>query len=240
MIRGLLGKKLGMTQIFDTDGNVIPVTVVEAGPCTVLELKESPVKVKLGFGAIKESNVNKANNGFFKKIGVSPSRIIKEFHSTDNGEYKVGQEIKADFFRPGDYVDVTGTSIGKGFQGGMKRWHWSGGPAGHGSMHHRRVGSIGASADPSRTLKGTNMPGHMGAQRATVQGLRIVDVDADSNTILIKGAVPGHANSILMINRSQKKKFKSLDEKQAFVVHKVNPMKQSKAKAKGKAKGKGK
>lgn len=234
MIRGLLGKKLGMTQIFDEDGTVVPVTVVEAGPCTVLELKESPNKIKLGFGSIKESRVNKAQLGFFKKISVSPVRIVKEFFSTDNKDYKVGQEVKVDCFKPGEYVDVTGTSVGKGFQGGMKRWHWKGGPAGHGSMHHRRVGSIGASADPSRTLRGTNMPGQMGDKRATVQGLRVMDVDTENNTILIKGAVPGHQNSILMINRSQKKKFKSLDEKQKFVIRKVSPMKQSKSKAKGK------
>jgi len=205
MIRGLLGKKLGMTQIFDKEGNVIPVTVVEAGPCTVLGLKESPVKVKLGFGPVKESRVNKAQLGFFKKLGVVPARVIKEFHSTDNKDYKVGQEVKADCFKPGEFVDVTGTSIGKGFQGGMKRWHWKGGPAGHGSMHHRRVGSIGASADPSRTLRGTHMPGQMGNKRATVQGLQVMDVNADDNTILVRGAVPGHANSILTINRSQKK-----------------------------------
>lgn len=234
MIRGLLGKKLGMTQIFDKDGSVVPVSVIEAGPCTVLELKESPYKIKLGFGLAKESRINKAQLGFFKKIGVAPARIVKEFFSTDNKDYKVGQEVKVDCFKPGDFVDVSGTSIGKGFQGGMKRWHWSGGPAGHGSMHHRRVGSIGASADPSRTLRGTNMPGQMGNKKATVQGLQVMDVDTENNTILIKGAVPGHQNSILAINRSQKKEFKSLDEKKAFVMHKVNPMKQSKAKSKGK------
>ena len=234
MIRGLLGKKLGMTQIFDREGNIVSVTVVEAGPCTVLEVKESPDKIKLGFGAEKESHISKAQQGFFKKIGVAPARIVKEFYSSDNAEYKVGQEIKVDFFKPGDFVDVTGISIGKGFQGGMKRWHWSGGPAGHGSMHHRRVGSIGASADPSRTLKGTNMPGQMGSKKATVQGLCVMDVDADNNTILIKGAVPGHQNTILMINRSQKKAFKVLDEVKPFVLRKVNPMKHSKAKAKGK------
>src|SRR3989338_5446439 len=116
MIRGLLGKKLGMTQIFDAEGNLIPVTVVEAGPCTVLELKP-----------VKESRVSKAQLGFFKKIGVDPSRFVKEFNSTDNAEYKIGQQLKADLFKPGDYVDVTGTSIGKGFQGGMKLWHWMGG-----------------------------------------------------------------------------------------------------------------
>jgi large subunit ribosomal protein L3 len=234
MIRGLLGKKLGMTQIFDRDGNIIPVTVVEAGPCTILELKESPDKIKLGYGAAKESRVNKAQQGFFKKIGVAPTRVVKEFGSSDNAEYKVGQEIKADFFKAGDFVDVTGISIGKGFQGGMKRWHWKGGPAGHGSMHHRRVGSIGASADPSRTLRGTNMPGQMGSKRATVQGLCVMQVDPENNILLIRGAVPGHQNTVLTINRSQKIAWKDLEEVKTFVAHKVNPMKQSKSKAKGK------
>ncbi|MCK5012275.1 MAG: 50S ribosomal protein L3 [Candidatus Omnitrophica bacterium] len=234
MIRGLLGKKLGMTQIFDKNGNIVPVTVVEAGPCTVLEVKESPDKIKLGFQTERKSRINKAQEGFFKKIGVDSLRIVKEFYSTDNAEYKVGQEIKADFFKAGDFVDVTGISIGKGFQGGMKRWHWSGGPAGHGSMHHRRVGSIGASADPARTLRGTNMPGQMGSKKATVQGLCVMEVDAETNTILIKGAVPGHQNTILTINRSQKKAFKDLNEVKPFVIRKVNPMKHSKAKAKGK------
>lgn len=234
MIRGILGRKLGMTQIFDKEGNVVPVTVVEAGPCTVLELIDSPMKIKIGFEKIKETKTKKPQLGFFKKIGVEPMRIVKEFKSTDNKEYEVGQEIKVDFFKPGDYVDVQGTSIGKGFQGGMKRWHWSGGPAGHGSMHHRRVGSIGASADPSKTVRGMNMPGHMGSQTKTVQSLRVMDVMTEDNLILIKGAIPGHNNSVISIKKSLKKEYRSLDEKRAVVVHKTNPMKQSKAKAKGK------
>ena len=236
MIRGLIGKKIAMTQIFNQEGFVMPVTIVEAGPCTVLELKDSPVKVKLGFGAVKESRLNRAQLGYFKKLNVVPVKEIREFKSTDNKNYTVGQQLKADLFQPGDFVDVTGTSIGKGFQGGMKRWHWSGGGATHGSMHHRRVGSIGSSADPSRTFKGHHMPGHMGSATATIQGLRIMAVDINTNLILIKGAVPGHRNSIVMINRSQKRAFQSLEEKKAVVEHKRNPMKQSKAKAKGKAK----
>jgi len=237
MIRGLLGKKLGMTQIFDKEGNVVPVTVVEVGPCTVLELIETPTKVKLGYEPIKESRVNKPLAGMFKKVGVSPMRRIKEIPSTDNKDYEVGQEIKADFFKPGDYVNVQGTSIGKGFQGGMKRWNWKGGPGGHGSMHHRRVGSIGASATPSRTLRGFNMPGRMGGKTATVQGLRVMDVDVENNLILIGGPVPGASNSYLTICRSTKKAYRSLDEVKVATAHKVNPMKQSKAKA-GKAKKK--
>lgn len=239
MIRGLVGKKVGMTQIFDKEGNLIPVTVVEGGPCTILELKDSPNKITLGFEDRKESKVNKPRQGFFKKINVAPKKIIREFFSTDNKDYQVGQEIKADIFKPGDFIDVTGVSVGKGFQGGMKRHHWSGGPAGHGSRHHRRVGSIGASADPSKTVKGMPMPGQMGNERVTVQGLRVMGVDVETNTIIVKGAIPGHKNSVISLNRSQKKEFKSLDEKKAVVVHKVNPMKQSKAKA-GATKSKGK
>ncbi len=234
MVRGLLGKKIGMTQIFDKNGNIVPVTIVEAGPCLILDVKGDSGKVTLGFGPIKEKNLLKPREGFFKKRGVKPKSIIKEFISTDSKEYKVGEEIKADIFKAGDFVEIIGKSIGKGFQGGMKRWNWDGGPAGHGSMHHRRVGSIGASADPSRTLRGTNMPGQMGAKRVTVQGLRIMEVDVDNNLILIKGAVPGCKNSIITIHRSLKKAFRALDEEKVVTKHKVNPMKQSKAKAKGK------
>ena len=234
MIRGLLGTKLGMTKIFDKEGNAISVTVVEAGPCSILELKDSPVKIKLGFGDVKESRLNKPQLGFFKKIGVKPFKIIKEFESSDNKDYKIGQELKVDIFRPGDYVDVSGISKGKGFQGGMKRWNWSGGGAAHGSMHHRRVGSIGSSADPSRTFKGKHMPGHMGDARVTVQSLRVMQIDSENNLLLINGAVPGACNAFLEINRSKKRAYKSLDEKKAVHVEKVNPMKASKAKAKGK------
>ncbi|MCK5580606.1 MAG: 50S ribosomal protein L3 [Candidatus Omnitrophica bacterium] len=234
MIRGLIGKKLGMTQIFDKDGNVVPVTVVEAGPCPVLGLREEPLKIKVGFDPVKESRVKKPQLGFFKKVGVAPMRLIKEFESTDNKDYQVGQEVKADIFKAGDFVDISGVSKGKGFQGGMKRWNWSGGPAGHGSMHHRRVGSIGASADPSRTFRGTHMPGQMGAQNVTTQGLRVIEVDVENNILLIKGAVPGSKNSLVVVNRSKKKVYRSLDEKSATMAKKRNPMKQSKAKAKGK------
>jgi len=225
-----------MTQIFDQDGNIIPVTVVEAGPCFVLKLIDSPLKIALGFNPVKESRLTKPRLGLFKKIGVAPLRTIREFRSTDNKDYKVGQEIKADIFKPGDFVSVTGTSIGKGFQGGMKRWNWSGGPAGHGSMHHRRVGSIGASSDPSRVLKGTHMPGHMGMDQVTVENLRVMQIDQDHNLLMLRGAVPGHKNSLITINRSRKKVFKSLEEKKEVVAIKRNPMKQSKAKVAGKGK----
>lgn len=236
MIKGLIGKKLGMSQVFDQEGNVIPVTVVEMGPCTILELNESPKKtVKLGFEPAKESRVNKPRLGFFKKFGLSPMKTIKEFGSTDNKDYKVGQEVKADIFKPGDFVDVTGTSIGKGFQGGMKRHNWRGGGATHGSMHHRRVGSISSSAEPSRVLRGRTMPGHMGMETVTVQGLRVISVDADTNVVLVKGAVPGHKRATIYINRSFKKAWKDLNQVKQVVAHKVNPMKQAKAKGGGAA-----
>jgi large subunit ribosomal protein L3 len=228
MIRGLLGKKLGMTQIFDKEGNVIPVTLVEAGPCTVLELKENPLKVKVGFGSIREKVMGKPRIGYFKKLSLEPKRFVREFASSDNKDYKVGQEIKAELFKAGDYVDVAGVSIGKGFQGGMKRHGWSGGGAGHGSMHHRRVGSVSTSADPSRIMKGKTMPGHMGDAKVTVQSLRVMLVDPQKNVIAVKGAVPGGKNSILEIILSRKRKYQSLDEKKAVVQHKVNPMKQAK------------
>lgn len=229
MIRGLMGKKVGMTQIFDSEGNIIPVTVVEAGPCTILGLKDKPSKVVLGYLSVKENRLNKPELGFFKKNNVNPLKHIKEFKSTDNKEYKIGQELKADFFQAGEFVDVTGTSIGKGFQGGMVRWHWSGGPAAHGSMHHRRIGSNSSSSDPSRTFKGKHMPGHMGDDTVTVQSLRVMRVDVDNNLILVKGCVPGHKNGILYINKSFKKAFRSLEEKKEVVAIKRNPMKQSKA-----------
>ncbi len=233
MIRGLLGKKVGMSQIFDGEGNIIPVTAIEVGPCFVLGFKEKPLKVVLGFGTVKETLLNKPRSGYFKKLGITPLRKVQEFSSTDNKDYSLGQEIKADFFKPGDFVDIGGISIGKGFQGGMKRWNWSGGPAAHGSMHHRRVGSIGASSDPSRVYRGQHMPGHMGTDKVTVQNLRVMSVDLENNLILIKGAVPGHKNGYLTVNKALKRAFRSLDEKREVVESKRNPMKQSKAAAKG-------
>ena len=233
MIRGLLGKKVGMTQIFDGEGNVIPVTAIQVGPCFVLGFKEKPMKVLLGFESLKESALNKPRTGYFKKLGVNPLRKVQEFASTDNKDYTVGQEIKADFFKPGDFVDISGVSIGKGFQGGMKRWNWGGGPAAHGSMHHRRVGSIGSSSDPSRVYRGQHMPGHMGMDKITTQNLRVMSVDVENNLVLVKGAVAGHKNGYLTVNKALKKAFRSLDEKREVVESKKNPMKQSKAAAKG-------
>lgn len=233
MIRGLLGRKIGMSQIFDNEGNVIPVTVIEAGPCYVLALREAPFKVKLGFSSVRESRTRKSEAGLYKKLGLQPLKLVKEFESTDNKDYKLGQELRADVFKPGDFVDVTGISKGKGFQGGMKRWNWSGGGATHGSMHHRRIGSAGSSAWPSRTFKGHHMPGHMGQRVVTIQGLRVIQVSADENLVLVRGAVPGEKNAFVSINRSKKRAFQPLGEKKVTEEKKRNPMKQSKAKAKG-------
>lgn len=234
MIRGLLGKKIGMSQIFDQEGNMVPVTILAAGPCPILAVIETPQKVQLGFEPIKESKLNKPMQGFFKKIGLAPLRFIREVEATDNKDLKIGQEVKVDMFKPGDYVDVTGISRGMGFQGGMKRWNWDGGPATHGSMHHRRVGSVGSNTTPGRVRRGKTMPGHMGAERVTVQGLRVVQIDQENNLLFLKGAVPGCKSSYIMINLSKKRAFQPLDARKATAEKKRNPMKQSKAKAKGK------
>ncbi len=201
---GLLGKKLGMTQIFGEDGRRISVTAIEAGPCPILAVKEK--SIQLGFDLVKEERMKKPLLGIYKKINVTPRKIIKEFLKESSKEYRIGEEIKVDLFKPGDFVDITGTSIGKGFQGGMKRWHWHGGPKTHGSTSHRRVGSIGSSTTPGRVFKGHHMPGHMGNRRTTVQNLKVVKIDAQNNLLLVKGAVPGHKKGYLIIKKAKKKK----------------------------------
>lgn len=234
MISSMLGKKIGMSQIFDGDGNIIPVTALEVGPCYVLGLKQTPSKVVIGFDEIKESRCTKPRLGMFKKLSVPALRTVKEVKSSDNSVYTLGQKIQADFFKPGEYVDVIGTSIGRGFQGGMKRHNWMGGGAGHGSMHHRRIGSVGANTYPGRVLRGKTMPGHMGNVQVTVQSLRVMFVDPDNNVLLVKGAVPGCKNGLITIRKSAKRAYRSLDEKKEVVIHKRNPMKRAKASAKGK------
>jgi large subunit ribosomal protein L3 len=234
MISGLLGKKIGMTQFFDKDSNVIPVTAIEVGPCYVIGLKDQSKKVVLGFDEIKEKNCTKPRLGIFKKVNVPALRTVKEFESTDNSIYQAGQKVLVDVFRPGEYVNVIGVSIGRGFQGGMKRHNWTGGGAAHGSMHHRRIGSVGANTYPGRVLRGKTMPGHMGDVRVTVHNLRVMHVDLDANMLLVKGAIPGCKNGLVTVERSFKKAYRSFDEKKEVVIHKRNPMKQAKAKAKGK------
>ncbi|MFH1199277.1 MAG: 50S ribosomal protein L3 [Candidatus Omnitrophota bacterium] len=221
MARGLLGKKIGMTQVFTDDGNQVGVTAIEAGPCPILAVKDK--SVQLGFDAIIEKKLKKPVSGYFKKINISTRKVIKEVAKVVGREYKVGEEIKADLFKPGDFVDVTGISIGKGFQGGMKRWHWQGGPATHGSTSHRRVGSMGSSTTPGRVFKGHHLPGHMGHKQVTIQNLEVIKVDVDNNLLLIKGAVPGFDNSYLVVNRAKKRKSRVLKPQSAPVAAKVAP-----------------
>ncbi len=202
---GLLGKKVGMTHIYNEQGEFIPVTVIEAGPCPVLAVKEK--SVQLGFEKVtKENRVKKSAKGYFEKVKVAPQKLIQELAKDPAKEYKVGDEIKADMFAAGDFVDVSGISKGKGFQGGMKRWHWAGGGMTHGSTSHRRVGSIGSTTTPGRVLRGHHMPGHMGNVKVTVQSLRVVKIDVENNLIVVKGAVPGCKNSYLVISKAKKRK----------------------------------
>lgn len=209
MFKGIIGKKVGMTQIFMSDGTVIPVTVVEAGPCVVVQKKtvesDGYNALQLGFGKIlKAKKINKPMAGHFKKNNLEFFKILKEFRTDNVEEFEVGQEIKADIFAEGDLVDVQGISIGKGFQGVIKRHGFGGGPASHGSDFHRAPGSIGMCEFPGETLKGKKMPGRMGNKTVTIQGLKIVKVMADKNVLLIKGAVPGHKNGIIYIKKSTK------------------------------------
>lgn len=203
MERGLIGKKLGMTQLFWEDGSVIPVTVIEAGPCVVIQKKTEKTDgynaVQMGFERAKEKKVTMPLKGHFKKADKGFFRVLKEFRTDAPDSYEVGQELKADIYRVGDYVDVIGTTKGRGFAGVVKRYGFKGGPDTHGSMFHRAPGSVGASADPSRVFKGKRLPGHMGSERQTVQNLMVLGIRAESNQILLKGSVPGSKNSIVLI-----------------------------------------
>lgn len=200
---GILGKKLGMTQMFTEEGSYVPVTVIEAGPCPVLKVLNG--RVLLGFGDRKEKNTPKPEQGFYKKINVKPKAFVKEILFDLYDKIVTGQEVTVDVFKEKDFVDITGISIGKGFQGGVKRWHWAGGPSGHGSMHHRRVGSIGGSSYPSRIWKGLHLPGRMGNKKKTVQNLEVVKIYKDKNLMLVKGPVPGADNGYLEIKIAKKK-----------------------------------
>ncbi|MDH5680584.1 MAG: 50S ribosomal protein L3 [Spirochaetota bacterium] len=208
MSLGLLARKLGMTQVFDENGNLIPVTVLEAGPCYVLEEKS---KDKHGYSAFllgfsdKFKNVNKPQKGFYDKIDVFPKKVLKEFRVDSTEAYKVGDQVKADIFAKGDFVDIQGTTIGRGFQGAIKRHGFHRGPMSHGSRYHRRPGSMGQCADPSRVFKGKKLPGQMGSVNRTIQSLKVVDVNVEENLILVKGSMPGSSNSIIKISKAIKK-----------------------------------
>ena len=209
MIQGILGKKLGMTQVFVADGRRIPVTVVEAGPCTVVQKKTESTDgynaLQVGFEAKKSHRVNKPMMGHFKKADQGAFTTLRELAADNVDEYQVGDQITCDsVFKAGDIVDVTGTSKGKGFQGVIKRWGFSGGRATHGSKFHRGPGSIGMSASPARVHRGKKMPGQMGNARVTQQNLEIVEVRADQNLILVKGAIPGPNQGLVLIRKCVK------------------------------------
>ena len=208
MKKAILTTKVGMTQVFSEDGVLTPVTVLQAGPCVVTQVKtvenDGYSAVQVGFGDIREKLVNKPKEGHFAKAGVTAKRFLKEFRLEDAESYTLGQEIKADVFAAGDKVDATAKSKGKGFQGAIKRYGQSRGPMAHGSKYHRHAGSNGSATTPGRVFKGKHMPGHMGAVRVTVQNLEVVSVDAEKNLILVKGAVPGPKKSLVMLKESVK------------------------------------
>ena len=209
-MKTIIGRKIGMTQIFDEKGVVIPVTVIEAGPCSVVQVKTVETDgynaVQLGFGEVKEHKVNKPETGHFKKANVKVMKHLREFKACPKciSEVKVGDEIKVDTFEVGDKVDIQGITKGKGFQGVIKRHGQHRGPMGHGSMYHRRPGSMGPTSTPGRVFKGKKLPGHMGVDTVTIQNLKVVRVDMDKNVILVKGSVPGNKGAILKIKDAYK------------------------------------
>ncbi|MDO5391592.1 MAG: 50S ribosomal protein L3 [Eubacteriales bacterium] len=208
MKKAILATKVGMTQIFNDEGVLIPVTVLQAGPCVVTQVKtqenDGYEAVQVGFGEKREKLVNKPEKGQFDKAGVSCKRYVREFKFENAAEYELGQEIKADIFAAGDHIDATAISKGKGFQGAIKRHGQSRGPMAHGSKYHRHAGSNGACSDPSKVFKGKKMPGQMGNKQITVQNLEIVRVDAENNLLLVKGAVPGPKKSLVTIKETVK------------------------------------
>ena len=210
MKKALIGRKVGMTQIFDEEGKVIPVTAIEVGPCTVTQIKtveqDGYTAVQLGFGEVKERKLNKPELGHLSKNKLAPKKYLREFRLDSVEGMKVGDELKADVFAVGDKVDVQGTSKGKGFQGVIKRHGQSRGPMGHGSMYHRRPGSMGPTSTPGRVFKGKKLPGHMGVETVTIQNLEIVKVELDKNVILVKGSVPGTKGAVLKLKATVKNK----------------------------------
>jgi large subunit ribosomal protein L3 len=209
MSMGILGRKVGMTQVFDDDGKAIPVTVIEAGPCSVVEIrtpeKNSYSAVQLGFGEVKPAKVSKPAKGYFTKQNTAPKRWLREFRIDNTADYQVGQEITVSLFQNGEVVDVTGISKGKGYQGVIKRHGFGGGAGSHGaSVNHRHPGSIGCSSYPGRVPKGRRMAGQMGNERVTAKNLKVFSVDAENNLILVKGAVPGARDGLVMIRKTAK------------------------------------
>ena len=208
MKKAILGKKIGMTQMFRADGTMIPVTVIEAGPCPIIQKKtmgtDGYEAVQVGYGELREKLSNKPRTGHFAKAGVKPLRYMREFKLDDASSYSVGQVIKADMFAEGDKIDVRGISKGKGFQGVIKRWNQNRGKMTHGSHYHRGVGSMSANSSPSRVFKHKNLPGHMGNETVTIQNLEVVRVDAERNLLLVKGAVPGPKGGLVSVTSTVK------------------------------------
>ena len=218
---GLIGRKVGMTQVFAADGSHLPVTVIQAGPCTVMALRTKATDgydaLQLGFEPQKK-NVTKPMQGHFKKVGMGAVRVVRELRldkaaAEKLGDYTVGQDLGVDMFTPGELVDVVGVTKGKGFQGGVKRHGWLGGEATHGSMFHRAPGSIGASSDPSRVWPGHKLPGRMGGERRTVLNLSVVRVLPEQNLVLVRGAVPGPNGAVVMVRKSVKARAAKAAEK---------------------------
>ncbi len=210
MALGILAKKLHMAELFNEHGRAVAVTVLETGPCTITQVKgrktDGYEAIQVAFQATEEKKLNKPQLGHLKKAGVGPFRVLREFRLEQPGEYTVGQQLTASaVFKEGELVDVSGTSIGKGFQGGVKRWHWKGGGATHGSMSHRAPGSIGSTTTPGRVLRGHHLPGHMGDEKVTIQNLRIMKIDDEANRLIVQGAVPGAENALLVVHKSVKR-----------------------------------
>jgi large subunit ribosomal protein L3 len=210
MIQGIIGKKVGMTQIFDDDGRVIPVTVIKAGPCLVVQKKtrENDPQLNVQLGLVEDKKVKRVTKplrGHFEKADVPPTKVLKEFLS-DEDNVKVGDSIKVDIFEENELVSVSGITRGKGFQGVVKRWNFSGGRATHGSMFHRRPGSTGMCAYPGKMIKGKKLPGRMGGKRKTVKGLQVVKIDVDKNMLVVKGAVPGYSGNYVYIRKDSFKR----------------------------------
>ncbi len=207
MPKAILGKKLGMTQVFSPEGKIIPVTVIAAGPCMVAQIKtkdnDGYEAVQIAYDPLKPVNINKSAAGHAKKAAIAPCRFLREIKVANLDDYKLGQEIKADIFAAGDKIDVAGVSKGKGFAGTIKRWNDRRGPMSHGSKSHRRPGTTGAKG-PARVFKGKHSPGHLGSERVTVQNLEIVKVDSERDLILVKGAVPGPKRSMVILQSSVK------------------------------------
>lgn len=240
-MQAILGKKIGMTQVINAEGARVTATALVAGPCLVTALKDEKThgykSVQIAYGDdVKAKNVSKAVRTQYEKIKVPLKRWLREVRLTPQENYEVGHQIKVDIFKAGDLVDVQGRSIGKGFAGGMKRWHWKGGPGSHGSMFHRRIGSVGASSFPSRTWPGHHMPGHLGDVKLTVQNLEVLKVDAAQNLLVLKGSVPGGDNALLYIRRSLKRPEGVKPKTAPKSSLKKDPLKASKQAATGKKK----